>query len=782
MQPTQFDSKIVKVLSALKKVEGGDYTNRTGDSGTSAGAYQWNNGKEKLSSNSIPKNFKNMASSNGLNPNDFSPANQNKVAYYQVEKWKKEGKQPEEIAALWNGAKKTPEGKYTYNNPEYGVKFRKALGISEISEQVAPIPQPEEKDGFFKSLAKAPLTIAARPFQAVAELAGASAEDVNKFTSNIPVIGKAIAPVPKNFSDVKKDVGRGVQTVAFGMPGIASGGAAFGLGASLEQGNDLFSADTALSTAGGAVAGKLLGFVGKPIINATGKVVGKITPQIVKDVSAQGTKAVEEFMARHTILPKNASQAITTGANKLETIANKPFELAGKAFEKTPPQLNTQLDKEIRNIFKGTTTDVGKIDEMAFKARKGLELLQKESNRIKIPDINTPLGSKITKKVNLSEASPNELLSSVLEMDKKIASQARSAVEKAKQKGIKIDTTDIETKILSEIDNGKIQKTTGKQMLKQIQSAKNDPVAIHDWVQDVNVKYGKKYQRGTIDDTATGKLADDVAEILRKKLDSVVDRKGYAEAFGNNQELKRMLVAIAKKANKGVNFGDIATDAGLDLGISVLTGNPAYMARTVGSGLFRGILSRVKNQSGIRTFRKALDISEKLGTKTKLPSSRIKTQAVAEQETKVVEDLVSKKISAMKSILDDIETAQYKELSGGTDNGLWIMERAINKAKENGVEFPLNKVTDRMKERYNNWVIKEKSFGREKIPLPQLNKTQPPTKNQSNINNTTIGLGKTNKAIPSIPKTTQKLDIADIGNTLSQKSTKVKPSLTIKKK
>jgi hypothetical protein len=158
-------------------------------------------------------------------------------------------------------------------------------------------------------------------------------------------------------------------------------------------------------------------------------------------------------------------------------------------------------------------------------------------------------------------------------------------------------------------------------MLMQIENAGNDPVKIHDWVQEINTRYGKKYQRGTIDDTALGNLADNVANIFRTKLDDVVDRKGYAEAFSNNQELKRMLVAIAKKANKNVNFGDIQTDAGLDLGISILTGNPAYMARTIGTGLFKGILSNIKNQSGIKAFKKAAELTKKVPTLTKLPSA-----------------------------------------------------------------------------------------------------------------------------------------------------------------
>lgn len=151
------DQSVVKTLTALKKVEGGNYNDRTGDGGTSAGAYQWNNGKAKLKPNEIPINFRNMAKDNGLNPDDFSPENQNKVAYYQIKKWKDKGLELEEVAALWNGAKKDSlTGKYTYVNPQYGEKFRKA--ILEISQtppaygyvqppEIPEIATPEEQQG-----------------------------------------------------------------------------------------------------------------------------------------------------------------------------------------------------------------------------------------------------------------------------------------------------------------------------------------------------------------------------------------------------------------------------------------------------------------------------------------------------------------------------------------------------------------------------------------------------------------------------------------------------------
>lgn len=141
---TILDPKVLKVTRAIRQIEsGGDYNNYTGDGGTSAGAYQWNNGKVKLTPGQVPQNFKRDAQSVGLDPNDFSPANQNKVAYMKVKSWKDQGRDPEEIAALWNGASKDEStGRFVYNAPEYGVKFRNALGMNNGSVQPTQEQQP----------------------------------------------------------------------------------------------------------------------------------------------------------------------------------------------------------------------------------------------------------------------------------------------------------------------------------------------------------------------------------------------------------------------------------------------------------------------------------------------------------------------------------------------------------------------------------------------------------------------------------------------------------------
>jgi hypothetical protein len=128
---TQLDAGVVKVMQAIKNVEtqgSKDPYNAVGDNGSSLGAFQWNNDNKPLAPGQIPSHFVAAANQYGLDPTDFSPANQNKVAYQQILAYKNQGLTPNEIDALWNGAHKDPStGQYVHNNPERLTKFNDAL-------------------------------------------------------------------------------------------------------------------------------------------------------------------------------------------------------------------------------------------------------------------------------------------------------------------------------------------------------------------------------------------------------------------------------------------------------------------------------------------------------------------------------------------------------------------------------------------------------------------------------------------------------------------------------
>lgn len=122
-QPTDKQALALARSIALKESgnNGAPNYNAIGDNGTAAGSGQWSNQNaqgiaQPLSPGEIPANFKTTASKYGLNPNDFSPQNQDKVLYAEVYNEKKQGLSPGQIAAAHNaGMAKALDGSWQQN-------------------------------------------------------------------------------------------------------------------------------------------------------------------------------------------------------------------------------------------------------------------------------------------------------------------------------------------------------------------------------------------------------------------------------------------------------------------------------------------------------------------------------------------------------------------------------------------------------------------------------------------------------------------------------------------
>jgi len=231
-------------------------------------------------------------------------------------------------------------------------------------------------------------------------LLGATPEQINKVN-----LGGIIAPVPQNAGDVEKDIGRGIETVALGTGAPIAGGAAFGLGSSLEQGNDLLSTQTLTNTLLGMGMGKALDLVGKPLLNAAGKVIGKITPQVLKDVSSHGAQYVSDFMKHHEILGgslKPLTEKITTGAENFDTGVNNLFKggkgKVGAVISSQYPGLSKdaqakyyeKVDRE--NLIRPANTPGNKNAASIYKdaKNKGIDLGQVASdNKIYAQDLQS---------------------------------------------------------------------------------------------------------------------------------------------------------------------------------------------------------------------------------------------------------------------------------------------------------------------------------------------------------------------------------------------------------
>lgn len=126
---TTLDPVAVNLAKAIREHESNGNYSAIGDlnKGVSKGAYQYNK-----------DNFSTWAKEYGLDPNDFSPTNQDKVAYTRIKSQLDSGNSPSEVVARWNGAT-LKGGKYVANNPAYvdAVKQQYAKLVGAPTQSVA---------------------------------------------------------------------------------------------------------------------------------------------------------------------------------------------------------------------------------------------------------------------------------------------------------------------------------------------------------------------------------------------------------------------------------------------------------------------------------------------------------------------------------------------------------------------------------------------------------------------------------------------------------------------
>lgn len=237
--------------------------------------------------------------------------------------------------------------------------------------------------------------------QLVSSLKGVQTPDLNGAdidiaTAKVPIVGGIIAPTPKNAQDVVHDVGRAAQTVALGLSPVA-GGALFGAGQAVQDQDvkDLASVQTAFDIALGAGGGKVLSVLGKPLLSAAGKVIGTITPDVLKSVAADGTDAIQRFAASHDLLGGVAakpSAALARGAqavdNAVDTGVSKVVKAPVTAFQKLYPNASLQqhyLDVNAKDLELPTKTNSASYNKASSifndAKNRGIDLAQVANER-----------------------------------------------------------------------------------------------------------------------------------------------------------------------------------------------------------------------------------------------------------------------------------------------------------------------------------------------------------------------------------------------------------------
>lgn len=456
---------------------------------------------------------------------------------------------------------------------------------SDYKKSVLQPPEEQQQQpggGFLKSLVSAPATILARPVQAAqdfgdylgtrieenrattpgAKSAILNAEQQratqNQTQSSGP--GGIIAPTPANGADLKKDVARAAETVALGM-GPVSGGALFGAANSVEQGNDLASLQTIYQAALGAGAGKILQLVGKPILNASGKVMGKITPQFLSDIAAQGSKAVEDFAAAHDILPDFASKAINNSANAAENIANKPFEVAGNTFKDTVGAASnlvpaSMLPKESAarqaRVIAQRNVELAKLENNNASIRKVVETAKSKGIDVKDIVSNTDLlHNSVDSSGTIRTTNPGgavEQLTHFIQPQEDVISQT------LQREGKMISFSDLEKQLNEAVNNSSVK---GGAKLRAQQNVKQD---IQGYLLDAVDSNGKPWIPGksvgepqiplsTVHDAKVDKYSNiDYTNPESKKIDKVIAKtlKQIVENNTDSVDVKKLNEELSK--------------------------------------------------------------------------------------------------------------------------------------------------------------------------------------------------------------------------------------------
>ena len=533
---TQLDASVVNLARAIRTQESGNDYTKSGDAGTSLGAYQFNNGNAPVPKGGVPANFQTWAKQYGMDPSDFSPINQDKVAYARLKDLKDQGLTPAQAAAVWNGGMGvkdnwqdhkgtvTINGKQiSYDTPAYVDKVINTFKA--IKSGQGPVGADQTTNGtmqpatgafspntqgsspsmiggiastigqgafsLFKGATSPLVTMLARPLQAAAEIAGASPEQVNAFSAKVPIYGENGAlNVPQNAGDILKDVGRGVETAALGLAPVA-GGAAFGFGSSLEQGNSPISLNTAAQTALGAAGGKVLD-VASPYI---AKGISAITPNVVKNafgaVAEKATPALESvgnFMDNTKILPDSISSAINKGADFVNNAPGGAFNAIrrqyGSGVGGTPEEIRQATLNDVTKALGSTgQKSAGVMTGQNEKMLKGLETLHDLSPGLKVKDEfgdlipYEPTTATLPQHVQALDAAKQQVYG---QLDKEIAGATKGKVQ-----------VDMEPTVayLNGILNspGKVaQHARASQLLAHIKKLRT-PTEVNEFLQDLNV-------------------------------------------------------------------------------------------------------------------------------------------------------------------------------------------------------------------------------------------------------------------------------------------------------
>jgi hypothetical protein len=410
-QTEQLDQSIVALTKAIGHQESGGKYDKIGDNGHSKGAYQWNN-KTPLKDGEIPANFRSYAHEVGADTEDFSPANQDRVAYKTVEKWGKMGLTPAQIASKWNsGAPDTYKTAKPGYNAEQGVNYDVKAYVDNVakyydeyigqSKQTNPVQDVPVQDTIVGSTNVAPVEknlksdIGQSQEQKFGKTAGGVLGAISKFTpgeklaeglgyslnnalggqegliqsnnQNIDIQGKLLAQIKKDKSKGKdttrlekalKDLGMNIEESGNNVSDVGTGG--------ITNSGVLKSAGSLATLPLAAYGSTVLGGGGlmgtekglsSGVFSKTAENVLK--SPLIKDILR--AKGITEKIAVESLSRQNALDAFESALKELpmSKVGTQAEQTILKAIKTLNPTLKEKQNLVLR-LVKGGISEAGK--------------------------------------------------------------------------------------------------------------------------------------------------------------------------------------------------------------------------------------------------------------------------------------------------------------------------------------------------------------------------------------------------------------------------------------
>lgn len=585
--PQQLDQDVVRLAKSIRKIESGDNFQARGKSGE-YGGYQytqdtWAARSKKYLGRDVPLEA-------------ATPEEQNEVQYKWMKEKKDAGYDVGQIASMHNagegrpnahleGFKGTNKFGVQYDVPAYAEKVARTYQELKSQQGTAPQggtqspigyapPKPPEQasqeasgqeqsggflddvGNFAKGLISAPATIVARPFQAVAALAGAKTEDIDKFD-----LGGIIAPTPKNTGDVIKDVGRGAETIALGV----GGGTAAGAGSSLLKGK--VGSALVQSVKGGALAGGLTGAgatledqgaqtdPGSLIANtAIGTGVGGLIGGALPVAGAAlGTVApIIRGASRNIRKVAEGADNMVQRANMIRSLPNKAEQTALRAgipdpvvnFIRETPDATKSSFKEMLEMQKKAVSSMGATPEAKLvPARTFLSYVDdiSKGSRKATEQLKTIAAKNPTEKVDFSNA-------------------FQTYIGKLKERGIEVNPSTGKFTSTGNVPTSELKYYDD--ILTEIQAvAKNDPNLTRSQAHQLRQRLfatldSATRQGGQVGQRPYGPQVDMDVQTLRQALADIIGPE-YKEAARNYATNEAVLREVAKIA--GTTIDEIPT-------------------------------------------------------------------------------------------------------------------------------------------------------------------------------------------------------------------------------